>query len=142
MSLITDTSAVPDVDVPALNALLDGQYAEVRRLVRTNLVEHAGILDDAELMGRDEFRERVLEAYRHQCALCHLKHDELLDAAHIIPDADPEGEPVVSNGLALCRLHHSAFDKFFIGVRPDYRIEVRPDLLEEEDGLSNSDEPK
>ena len=80
------------------------------------------------------FRERVLDAYRHQCALCHLKHDELLEAAHIIPDADPEGEPVVSNGLALCRLHHGAFDRFFIGVRPDYVIEVRRDLLDEEDG--------
>lgn len=80
------------------------------------------------------FRERVLQAYRHQCALCSLKHDELLDAAHIIPDAEPEGEPVVSNGLALCRLHHSVFDRFFIGVRPDYVIQVRPDILAESDG--------
>lgn len=80
------------------------------------------------------FRERVLLAYRHQCALCRLRHDELLDAAHIIPDTEPEGEPVVNNGLALCRLHHSAFDRFFIGVRPDYIVEVRPDLLAEEDG--------
>ena len=80
------------------------------------------------------FRERVLDAYRHQCSLCRLRHDELLDAAHIIPDTDPEGEPIVSNGLALCQLHHAAFDRFFIGVRPDYVIEVRPDLLEEEDG--------
>ena len=80
------------------------------------------------------FRERVLLAYRRQCSLCKLKHDELLDAAHIIPDTEPEGEPIVSNGLALCRLHHTAFDRFFIGVRPDYVIEIRPDLLEEEDG--------
>ncbi len=80
------------------------------------------------------FRERVLEAYRHQCALCRLRHDELLDAAHIIPDAEPEGEPVVSNGLALCRLHHAAFDRFFVGVRPDFVIEIRPDLLYETDG--------
>lgn len=80
------------------------------------------------------FRERVLAAYRHQCSLCRLKHDELLDAAHIIPDAEPEGEPVVSNGLSLCRLHHAAFDRFFVGVRPDYVIEIRPDLLTETDG--------
>ena len=80
------------------------------------------------------FRERVLSAYRYQCSLCHLKHEELLDAAHIIPDREPEGEPVVSNGLALCRLHHAAFDRFFVGVRPDYVIEVRADVLEEEDG--------
>ena len=80
------------------------------------------------------FRERVLAAYQHQCSLCRLKHDELLDAAHIKPDSEPEGEPVVSNGLALCRLHHAAFDRFFVGVRPDYVIEIRPDLLLESDG--------
>lgn len=80
------------------------------------------------------FRERVLEAYRRQCAFCRLRHEELLDAAHIIPDASPEGEPVVRNGLALCNLHHAAFDRFFIGVRPDYVIEIRPDILREGDG--------
>ncbi|HEX9885377.1 MAG TPA: HNH endonuclease [Longimicrobiales bacterium] len=80
------------------------------------------------------FRERVLRAYRHQCSLCRLRHDELLDAAHIIPDREAEGEPVVSNGLALCRLHHAAFDRFFLGVRPDYVIEVRSDILRERDG--------
>ena len=80
------------------------------------------------------FRERVLQAYRHHCTFCNLGHDELLNAAHIIPDAQPEGEPAVSNGLALCTLHHTAFDRFFIGVRPDYTIEIRSDLLEEHDG--------
>lgn len=80
------------------------------------------------------FRERVLNAYREQCALCRLKHEELLDAAHIIPDTEPEGEPVVSNGIALCKLHHAAFDRQFLAVRPDYVIEIRPDILEESDG--------
>ena len=80
------------------------------------------------------FRERVLKAYRHQCAFCRLRHSELLDAAHIIPDSEPEGEPVVSNGLALCRLHHAAFDRFFLGVSPDRIIQVRPDILGESDG--------
>ena len=80
------------------------------------------------------FRERVLQAYRHQCAFCRLRHTELLDAAHIIPDSEPGGEPVVRNGLALCRLHHAAFDRFFLGVSPDRIIQVRPDILEESDG--------
>ena len=80
------------------------------------------------------FRERVLRAYRHQCAICQLRHDELLEAAHIIPDPEPDGEPVVSNGLSLCRLHHAAFDRFFVGVRPDHVIQVRQDVLEEADG--------
>jgi len=80
------------------------------------------------------FRERVLRAYREQCAFCRLKHDELLDAAHIIADKEPEGEPVISNGVALCKLHHAAFDSHFIGIRPDCVLQVRHDILVEPDG--------
>jgi putative restriction endonuclease len=76
----------------------------------------------------------VLDAYRTHCAMCRLKHRELLDAAHIIPDADPDGHPRVSNGLSLCKIHHSAFDRGILGIRPDYIIEVRRDVLEEVDG--------
>lgn len=63
-----------------------------------------------------------------------IDHLELLDAAHIIPDSQPEGEPIIRNGIALCKLHHAAFDSFIIGITPDYSIEVRRDVLEEEDG--------
>jgi len=80
------------------------------------------------------FRTRVLVAYRSQCAFCRLRYVELLDAAHIIPDKDPAGEPLVANGLSLCKIHHAAFDRHFIGVSPDYEIVVREDLLSEEDG--------
>lgn len=80
------------------------------------------------------FRLRVLRAYQDRCALCRLRHEQLLDAAHIVPDSDPEGLPVVSNGLALCKLHHAAFDQDFIGVRPDLVVQVREDILHEDDG--------
>jgi len=83
---------------------------------------------------QNAFRVRVLRAYRQTCALCRLRHDELLDAAHIVPDADPLGEPVVANGLALCKLHHAAFDSDFLGIRPDCVVEIRPDIMEETDG--------
>ncbi len=79
------------------------------------------------------FRERVLRAYKTQCAICRLRHRELLDAAHIVGDKEG-GEPNVPNGLSLCKLHHAAFDKYFIGVRPDGIIEVRRDILMERDG--------
>jgi len=46
----------------------------------------------------------------------------------------PRGEPIVPNGLALCKLHHAAFDAHILGVRPDYVIEVRRDILDETDG--------
>jgi len=80
------------------------------------------------------FRVRVLRAYRERCALCRLRHDQLLDAAHIVPDADPGGVPIVSNGVALCKLHHAAFDSHLLGIRPDLTIEVRREILDEDDG--------
>jgi putative restriction endonuclease len=80
------------------------------------------------------FRERVLQAYQNHCTLCNLKHAELLDAAHIIADKEDIGDPIIPNGLALCKIHHAAFDNNFIGISPDYKIRVRFDLLEEIDG--------
>jgi len=80
------------------------------------------------------FRARVLAAYESRCALCQLRHVELLDAAHIVPDGQPNGDPVVPNGLALCKIHHAAYDRNILGVRPDLVIEIRHDVLDEIDG--------
>jgi putative restriction endonuclease len=80
------------------------------------------------------FRERVMRAYRQSCAICRLKHRELLDAAHIVGDRDVLGVPEVHNGLALCKIHHAAFDSHILGIRPDFVIEIREDVLAEHDG--------
>jgi putative restriction endonuclease len=37
-------------------------------------------------------------------------------------------------GLALCKIHHAAYDSFVLGIRPDLVVEIRADLLEEIDG--------
>ena len=79
------------------------------------------------------FRARVLRAYERACAICRLKHVDLLDAAHILSDAEG-GQPVVSNGLSLCKIHHAAYDRGILGVRSDYVVQVRPDVLLEVDG--------
>lgn len=83
---------------------------------------------------QQQFRRRVLMAYREQCCICRLKHLELLDAAHILPDLHPQGEPSVTNGLGLCKIHHSAYDAHIIGIDPDARVHVREDILQEKDG--------
>lgn len=80
------------------------------------------------------FREAVVSAYDCTCALCRLKHRELLDAAHIIADSLPKGAPIVPNGLCLCKIHHAAFDQNIVGVSPDYIVHVRSDILTEIDG--------
>lgn len=81
-----------------------------------------------------EFRGRVIAAYETRCAICRLRHGELLDAAHIIADRDEGGSPAVSNGLALCKIHHAAFDMNMLGISPDYVVRIDQRLLEEVDG--------
>lgn len=83
---------------------------------------------------QQHFRRIVLRAYRDQCAICRLGHVELLDAAHILPDRDPRGEPAITNGLGLCKIHHSAYDAHILGIDPDAKVHIRTDILEEIDG--------
>ncbi|MFD4925065.1 acyl-CoA dehydrogenase family protein [Streptomyces goshikiensis] len=49
----------PDVDVPSLTSVLDGEYAGIRDLVRTNLATYASVLEEADELGIDAFRDRV-----------------------------------------------------------------------------------
>jgi len=81
-----------------------------------------------------EFRGKVLHAYKHRCTICRLAHPELLDAAHIIPDSHEKGVPSVTNGLSMCKIHHSAYDANFLGIDPSYTVHINQELLEERDG--------
>jgi putative restriction endonuclease len=80
------------------------------------------------------FRATVMRAYETRCAVCSLAHGQLLDAAHIVPDSDEAGIPTVRNGLAMCKIHHAAYDAHILGVSPDYIVKIRADLLDEIDG--------
>jgi putative restriction endonuclease len=81
-----------------------------------------------------QFRGAVLPAYSDRCAICRLREVRLLDAAHIVADAEELGAPIVNNGLSLCSIHHRAFDEDLVGVSPDLRVHVSPRLLEDDDG--------
>lgn len=102
----------------------EGEYA--KRSYITSAVKNR--------LHQKSFRERVLQAYNEQCTFCKLKHTQLLDAAHIISDGEKLGDPIVVNGLSLCKIHHAAFDANIIGVTPEYVIKVREDILLEIDG--------
>ena len=80
------------------------------------------------------FRARVMHAYRERCAVCSLQRHKLLDAAHITADSDARGTPETSNGLALCKIHHAAFDSNVIGIRPDLVVQVSAEVLADKDG--------
>lgn len=80
------------------------------------------------------FRARVLVAYASACTICDLKHAELLDAAHILGDRHESGVPHVTNGLAMCKIHHAAYDRSLLGITADYEVRIDRELLDEVDG--------
>ncbi len=73
-----------------------------------------------------KFRPAVLRAYRYQCTVCRCAL-KLVDAAHIVPVSYPESTDEITNGLALCRLHHGAYDNGLLGIRSDYSIVTNPE---------------
>jgi putative restriction endonuclease len=83
---------------------------------------------------QQRFKLDVMRAYRHRCAICTLRERELVQAAHIVPDIEPEGIAAVVNGLALCAIHHLAFDRNLLGIDPDGVVHIAGRLLREIDG--------
>jgi putative restriction endonuclease len=104
-----------------LHDLPEPQRAYAQRLAKQRLHQPA-------------FRTRVLLAYATRCTVCSLHHGPLLDAAHIVPDTEPAGIPTTPNGLALCKIHHAAYDQNMLGVSPDYRVAINREVLAEVDG--------
>ena len=70
-----------------------------------------------------QFRQAVLEAYKNCCAMCGLQL-ELIEAAHLVPHADPRGLDVVANGIALCALHHKSLDTGLLYINAHYDIQI------------------
>jgi len=123
---LTFTVAVDEARYLTSVEVQDPEEAYVRRSYLTSTIKTR--------LHQRSFREKVLAAYQNQCTLCRLRHRELLDAAHIIPDSEESGQPIIQNGLSLCKIHHAAFDNNIIGITPDYIIKIRRDILEEVDG--------
>jgi putative restriction endonuclease len=78
------------------------------------------------------FVEEVLDAYERQCAICGQSirlGDALLgiDACHVKP-MQHNGADIVTNGVALCKVHHWALDRGAIGIGDDLKLIVSPKL--------------
>ena len=120
------TFTVAADDTLSLRYERDDEEPQIRRAYITRQVRYR--------IHQRTFRDRVLAAYRERCSICNLQHTSLLDAAHITADSEETGEPVVNNGLSLCKLHHAAFDQHMFAIKPSYEITVSKRILEESDG--------
>jgi putative restriction endonuclease len=80
------------------------------------------------------FRKNVLRIYDGRCAISGMKLEfgsyvTMIDACHIIPFADAQGD-TISNGIALSPTLHRAFDRGLVSVSDDYRVLVHPRLTD------------
>jgi putative restriction endonuclease len=84
-------------------------------------------------MHQASFRQNVLDAYSGKCAITGLQNKTLLEAAHIIPDAELGKLQYVSDGIALSRIHHRAYDQNLLGISPDNQIHISDELKQGKD---------
>lgn len=70
-----------------------------------------------------DFRARVLSAYKNTCAICGIQLG-LVEAAHIVPVQRDGSTDETTNGVALCSLHHRAYDRGLISFDPTYRVQT------------------
>lgn len=78
------------------------------------------------------FRSAVLTSYNNRCCITGLSCSDLLEACHIVDWAtDIENRLNPSNGICLNVLFHKAYDKNYIGISPDYQVEVSDRLFDE-----------
>ena len=82
------------------------------------------------------FRRDVLKVYKGRCSVCEMRIRPLLQGAHIVPDAAAEGVAAVQNGLALCTLHHTAYDRNVLRISPDYEIRIAGQWVEKHDAFA------
>lgn len=113
VAALNNVSSLSDSDIEALPKQRREVVVTIRRKVR-----------------EADFRARVLSAYDHQCAMCGMQL-RLVEAAHIVPVADSRSTDETHNGVALCSVHHDAYDRNFISFTDAYQIEVSR-VLEEE----------
>jgi hypothetical protein len=79
------------------------------------------------------FRQAVVEAYNYKCAVCGMKicsPDAMqweIEAAHIVPHS-AKGKDDILNGIALCRLHHWAFDVGWFTLCDNFKIQASSQL--------------
>jgi putative restriction endonuclease len=81
-------------------------------------------------LGQGAFRVLITDIYNRRCAISGERTLPVLEAAHIKP-YEKSGPHLISNGLLLRADIHKLFDKGYLTVTDQYKIEVSKRIREE-----------
>ena len=129
-------------DLEVLDTVIQHPEINDKDIQITDNVRKTTVVSVRKRLRDSNFRERVLAVYGFRCAVCGVQL-KLIDAAHIIPVRHESSTDETSNGLALCALHHRAYDQTLITIDEDYSVllsEKRVAYLkgiEQSEGLDN-----
>ena len=119
---------------PTKRAQLEPLFCEKVERATEKKPEAGAEEESEESVGRNPaFRRKVLEVYDSQCAACGLriklpdKHLTFVDGAHLIPFTLSRNDHP-TNGIALCKNHHWAMDRFLIVPTPEGCWKASPRL--------------
>ncbi|GAB4506753.1 MAG: hypothetical protein Fur0017_30080 [Anaerolineales bacterium] len=98
----------PDFDI--LEAVATHQVVNDQDLDRVATQRKIALRTIRQSLRDHSFTNRVLTAYSNRCAFCDIQL-KLIEAAHILPVSYEGSTDETSNGIALCSLHHKAYDK-------------------------------
>ena len=125
LEALHDCGAV-DAEIDVLQQLGRGQEHVTDTQVKKTIAKprHSAVFATKRALRASDFRSRVLVAYGHSCAMCGIQL-RLLDAAHILPAAHKESTDGTDNGVALCALHHRAYDGELVTFDAEFRTHVK-----------------
>ncbi|KAB1196624.1 MULTISPECIES: HNH endonuclease [Haloferax] len=134
---LRDKDEVEFLDKPGTYRITIGDkvHQEKKGLERTldsepELTEDLGGFTESRRRARDQaFAELVKGAYSQTCAFCGSSRETPVgnpevEAAHIYPKRE-DGADDVRNGIALCKLHHWAFDTGWLALSEECEILVK-----------------
>ena len=93
-------------------------------------VQYGKMIEIRSRIGQSAFRAMVTDAYKYRCAITKEKTLPVLEAAHIKPYSN-SGPNLTKNGLLLRSDMHILFDKGYMTVSDDHRVEVSQRIREE-----------
>jgi putative restriction endonuclease len=128
--LLTKLSEDPD---EVADEEIDEEVSEKRKFA---------ILSTKRAMRALDFSRRILSAYEQRCAVCGVQL-RLVDGSHILPVAHPDSTDQTANGVALCALHHRAYDRGLVTFDAKFKVHINEPMVEKlvnedrADGLSS-----